>query len=183
MVFKEMFVQEGVRSHTKNIPSLCSASTAQGGGGPGTGGDTVGGWGQAGSSDLWLLARREAESGEGLQAQGSRCLLCSLQGFSAARCWGEVCCSREVFAVAYTALPGPGNHCPAQACLQGRTAEPEEEMVLVRRFKERAKTPFRALERYKGCSDRVLPDLGSHERCRRGLFGVFSLFFMLVYAD
>lgn len=40
-------------------------------------GDTVAGWGQAESSALWVLAGREAEGGEGLQAQGN--WACSVQ--------------------------------------------------------------------------------------------------------
>lgn len=79
-------------------------------------GGRVGAWGQAGSSDLWLLARGEGGSGEGLQAQGSRDLLCSLQGLSAAHCWGwSVLLQRDAFLshtqlhlCKITALPRPG---------------------------------------------------------------------------
>lgn len=35
-------------------------------------GGRMGGWGQAGSPDVWVFARREDEGGEGLRAQGDR---------------------------------------------------------------------------------------------------------------
>lgn len=57
--------------------------------------------------------------------------------------------------------------------------------MLVGRFKEGAKSPFRALWRFEGCGNRVFPDLGSHESYKRGkggLLGLFSLFLVLVYA-